>query len=99
MSLKDHMGKKALAISYNEEECDAPVSAAFGIGHIADNIVSIAREAGVSVVEDSNTASMFSKISVGDEIPEEMYEAVGSIILYISELDRKYGQQAKYLPA
>ena len=45
------LGKRAAAISYNQEHNDAPVLAAFGQGHLAEKIVDVARESGVQVVK------------------------------------------------
>jgi len=86
---------RAAAVSYTPGEDDAPVLAAFGEGHIAEKIVSVAKESGVPVVEDPNLASMFSKISVGDEIPPEMYEVVAKVLVFVSEVDKGYGERVR----
>ncbi|MCL2227726.1 MAG: EscU/YscU/HrcU family type III secretion system export apparatus switch protein [Oscillospiraceae bacterium] len=88
--------KRAAAISYNHENDDAPVLAAFGHGYLADRIVSAAKESGVPIVEDPGAAELFSKVSVGDEIPPEMYEVVARILVFIAEADRKYGDLRGY---
>ena len=85
--------KRAAALSYTPDENAAPVLAAFGEGYLAEKIVSIAKESGVPVVPDPNLASMLSKISIGDEISEEMYEAVAKILAFVGEIDRKYGER------
>jgi len=87
--------KRAAAISYDPEKNDAPVLAAFGEGHIAEKIVAVAKESGVPVVPDPSLSSMLSKISVGDEIPEELYEAVAKVLLFVSEVDRSYGDRLR----
>ena len=88
--MQEILSKKAAAIKYNQDDEGAPILAAFGQGYSAEKIVSIAKESGVPVVEDSNAASMFSKMSIGDEIPPEMYEVVARILIFVSEVDRKY---------
>ena len=87
--------KRAAAISYDPEKNEAPVMAAFGEGYVADKIVEVARESGVPVLKDTGLSSMLSKISIGDEIPEELYEAVAKVLLYVSEVDRNYGERLK----
>ena len=87
--------KRAAAIKYEPGEDDAPVLAAFGEGLIADKIIEVARESGVPVLPDPSLASMLSKISVGDEIPEELYEAVARVLVFVSELDRSYGDKVR----
>jgi len=44
---------------------------------------------------DQNLASMLSKLSVGDEISPEMYEAVAKVLAFVSEIDRRYGEKVR----
>ena len=90
-----HSTRRAAAISYDPENNNAPVLAAFGEGHIADKIVAVAKESGVPIVPDPSLSSMLSKVSVGDEIPEELYEAVAKVLLFVSEVDRSYGDRLR----
>lgn len=85
--------KRAAAIRYDPDADDVPVMTAFGEGHLAEKIVSVARETGVPVMPDPSLASMLSKMSVGDEIPEELYEVVAKVLIFVSETDRKYGER------
>jgi len=85
--------KRAAAISYDPDGIGIPVLAAFGEGHIAEKIITTAKESGVPVLPDPTLSSMLSKISVGDEIPEELYEAVAKVLVFVSEVDRKYGER------
>jgi len=86
---------RAAAISYDPEEHDVPVLAAFGEGYMAQKIVSVAKESGVPILPDPNLSSMLSKISVGDEISPEMYEAVAKVLAFVSEVDRSYGEKIR----
>ena len=81
---------RAAAISYDPDENSAPVLAAFGEGHLAEKIIAVARESGVPILPDPSLSSMLSKISVGDEIPEELYEAVAKVLIFVSEVDKTY---------
>ncbi|MDR0490898.1 MAG: EscU/YscU/HrcU family type III secretion system export apparatus switch protein [Oscillospiraceae bacterium] len=84
---------RAAALSYDPDENSAPVLAAFGEGYVAEKIVSVAKESGVPVLPDPSLSSMLSKISIGDEIPPEMYEAVAKVLAFVSEIDRSYGEK------
>ena len=95
MSENEKKQKRAAAIRYDPEKNDAPVLSAFGEGHLADKIVSLAKESGIPVLPDPSLSSMLSKISVGDEIPEELYEAVAKVLIFVSEVDRSYGDRIK----
>jgi len=86
---------RAAAISYDPVDNDAPILAAFGEGHVAQKIVEIAKESGVPVLPDPNLASMLSKISVGDEISPELYEAVAKVLTFVSEIDKSYAEKIK----
>lgn len=87
--------KRAAAIKYDPEESNAPVMAAFGEGYVADKILSLAEEEGIPIVPDPDLTEMLAKLSVGDEIPPELYEVVARILVFISDMDRAYGDRIK----
>ncbi len=82
--------RRAAAISYDPDLNNAPVLAAFGEGYVADKIIEKGKEAGVPVMKDPELASMLSQISLGDEIPPELYEIVAKVLVFVSDIDRKY---------
>jgi len=86
---------RAAAISYDPAANDVPILAAFGEGYLAQKIVSVAKESGVPILPDPSLSSMLSRISVGDEISPEMYEAVAKVLVFVSEVDRSYGEKVK----
>ena len=86
---------RAAAIAYDPAEHDVPILAAFGEGYIAQKIVSIAKDSGIPVLPDPSLTSMLSKISVGDEISPDLYEAVAKVLAFVSEIDRSYGDKIK----
>ena len=93
MDEKERRITHAAAISYEPDGDGAPILAAFGEGYLAQKIVEVAKGSGVPVVEDPNLASVFSKISVGDEISPDMYEAVAKVLVFVSQIDRGYGER------
>jgi flagellar biosynthesis protein len=82
---------RAAAIKYDPGTDEAPILAAFGEGYVAEKIVSVAKQSGVKIVEDPSLASMLAKMSVGDQIPEELYEVVARVLIFVSDVDKKYG--------
>jgi len=86
---------RAAAISYDPEEHDVPILSAFGEGYLAQKIVEIARESGVPVLPDPGLTSMLARHSVGDEISPELYEAVAKVLVFVSEMDRSFGEKIK----
>ena len=84
---------RAAAISYDPLRHDVPVLAAFGQGLLAEKIVEVAHESGIPILPDPSLSSMLSKISIGDEISPELYEAVAKVLLFVSEIDRNYREK------
>lgn len=85
--------KRAAAITYDPENNSAPIISAAGQGVIAENIIEKAREAEIPVVKDAGLASMLAKMSIGDEIPKELYEVVARVLIFVSEADAGYGRR------
>jgi flagellar biosynthesis protein len=83
--------KIAAALEYDVENNDAPVVAAFGQGEAAERIVALAHKSGVPVVEDAPLAKLLKQVSVGDEIPEDLYEVVAQVLFFISAAEKKVG--------
>jgi flagellar biosynthesis protein len=87
--------RRAAALSYDPERDGAPILSAFGEGFVAERIVESAKKSGVPVVSDSPLAEVLARLSVGDEIPAELYEVVAKLLLFVSEIDRGYGDKLK----
>lgn len=71
----------AIALQYDELSPSAPKVLAVGQDKIAENIRALAREHGIPIRENKPLArSLFKVVKVGDEIPEDMFEAVAVIL-------------------
>lgn len=84
---------EAAALKYNAQTDDAPTIVALGKGEIAGNIIKTAMENDVPVVEDKSLAQILGKLSVGDEIPEELYGVVAQVLVFIAGLDKSYSER------
>ncbi len=82
--------KIASALKYDIEKDNAPYIVALGEGYVADKIIEKGLAQGVKVVEDKPLANILKNLSLGDEIPEELYHAVAQILVFISDLDNEY---------
>lgn len=82
----EHQAGKAVALQYNPYN-GAPVVIASGMGHLAEKMVEVASEAGVPVYEDNSLATVLSQLELGQQIPEELYEAIIEIYLYFLNFD------------
>lgn len=81
--------KKAVAIKYDKEQADAPLVVASGKGHLAEQIVKVAREAGLEVRSDPDLTELLAKIPVGTEIPTELYQAVAEVLAFVYRVNKR----------
>lgn len=79
---------KAAALKY-EQNFDAPIVTAAGVGQIADKILEKAKESDVPVVYNKELADLLLNVDIGDSIPSELYEAVAHVIAFITDLDKQ----------
>src|SRR5690606_20335911 len=70
----------ATALRYQDDDDEAPRVIAQGQGDLARRMIDAARAYGVPVVRDIPVARALAELEIGDEIPEELYEAVAEIL-------------------
>ena len=74
----------ANAIGYSPEKDSAPHLLASGRGAIAEQIVAVAKESGITIVEDSALAVLLeSNVMPGEMIPVWCWEAVAKILAFV----------------
>lgn len=83
--------KRAVALSYTEE-MTAPTVVASGTGLVAENILKEAQKHDVPVYEDEKMATILTQLQVGEEIPEELYELVAKIMVFVGDMDKIYAK-------
>jgi flagellar biosynthesis protein len=76
---------RAVAIHYTEE-LPAPIVLASGRGRMAEAIVRIARETGVTLVADPDLADALIPLHVNSFIPESLYEVIASLLVFVRGL-------------
>lgn len=80
----------AVALSWKEEDMEAPTVIAKGRDELALKIREVARENKVPVVENPPLArALFDQVDLDKEIPPEHYQAVANIIRWVSELGQR----------
>ncbi|NLZ48924.1 MAG: flagellar biogenesis protein [Clostridiales bacterium] len=80
--------RKAAALKY-EQNYDAPIVTAAGVGFIADKIIESAKENEVPIVENKELADLLNNVDVNSAIPVELYESVAEIIAFVIDLDKE----------
>jgi flagellar biosynthetic protein FlhB len=74
----------AVALKYELKTMDAPVVVARGQDFLALRIKEIARENGVTIVENPVLArTLYYSTDIGDLIPEDLYQAVAEILAFV----------------
>ena len=75
--------KTPLAVALTYDKPRAPRVVATGRGEVGQAIIDAARDAGVPLQEDPALAEALSTIALEDEIPEELYKAVATVIAFV----------------
>ena len=76
---------RAVAIHYTED-LPAPIVLASGRGRMAEAIVRIARESGITLIADPDLTDALIPLEVNSLIPESLYEAVATILVFVRGL-------------
>jgi len=80
----------AVALKYDQGRMAAPVVVAKGANLIAERIKEIARENGVTVVENKPLAQvLYRMVDIAEAIPDNLYQAVAEVLAYVYRLKNK----------
>jgi flagellar biosynthesis protein len=80
--------RAAIALFYDGKT--TPRVTAKGQGHIAEEILALARAHNVPMYEDAALASLLARIELGEKIPEKLYVAVAEVIAFAYRLSGKW---------
>ncbi len=86
--------KRAAALKYDTETDQAPVILAKGSDRTAEEIVRLASEHGIPVMEDPGLLKLLMELELDTEIPPRLYEAAAAVFRKLYELDRGYDAKA-----
>jgi flagellar biosynthesis protein len=79
----------AIAIQYDRDADSAPRVVAKGMRLKAEKIREIAKEAGVPIMKNVQLANALYRVDVGQEIPEELYDAVAEVLNFVFALQEQ----------
>ncbi len=79
--------KRAVAIKYDKGDV-APKVVAKGQGYVAQKILEKAEDQSITVYKDEKLVKELSTVEIGSNIPQELYEAVAAVLVFISYLDK-----------
>jgi len=86
----------AVALLYEEGVKSAPTIIAKGQDYIALKMREVAMENGVQIVENPPLAqSLYAMCEIDDEVPEELYQAVADVLVFVYRQKGKLPQRQK----
>lgn len=77
--------KKAVALCY-PEDADAPYISASAAGDGAKHLLESAAQNGIPIVQNSDLVDILSLQNVGSLIPEETYEIIAKIFVFVMKI-------------
>ena len=75
--------KLAIALEYDRGSRKAPRVTAKGYGLVAERILAVAEEHGIVIETDPALAQALSGVTLDEEIPTELFEAVAEVIGFV----------------
>lgn len=80
----------AVALSYDQQEMDAPKVIAKGKDYVALKIRELAKEHDIVTMENKPLArALYDQVEIGEAIPQELFQAVAEVLAYVYKLKRK----------
>ncbi|MFN0302491.1 MAG: EscU/YscU/HrcU family type III secretion system export apparatus switch protein [Burkholderiales bacterium] len=80
--------QRAVALAYSGRD-SAPRVVATGIGHVAEQIIRRAKEAGVFVHGSPELVGLLVQLNLDDHIPPELYLAIAEILAWVHTADQR----------
>jgi flagellar biosynthesis protein len=87
----------AVALKYDREKDNAPKVVAKGFRFKAEQIRELAKQYGVPILRNVPLAHALMRVEVGQEIPEELYDAVAEVLNFVYALQQSE-EEAPPLP-
>jgi len=80
----------AVALMYKPGQSSAPVVVAKGVDFLAVKIKEIAKEKGITIVEQPPLAiALYFTVQINSEIPEKLFKAVAEILAYVYQIKER----------
>jgi len=79
----------AIALKYDKEKDVAPRVVAKGLRLKAEQIREIAKKYNIPMMKNLPLASALYRVDVGQEVPEELYDAVAEILNFVYALQQE----------
>ncbi|MBL9037383.1 MAG: EscU/YscU/HrcU family type III secretion system export apparatus switch protein [Archangium sp.] len=83
----------AIAIKYDKAKDNAPRVVAKGLRLKAEKIREIAKRKDIPVMKNVALANALFRVDVGQEVPEELYDAVAEVLNFVYALQQEAKQK------
>ncbi len=83
-------GPTAAVIRYDENSEKGPQIVAHGKGHIANQIIDLAKKNNIHMQEDPLLVENLLDMDLGDNIPPQLYAVMAEILLLIEEMEKNH---------
>jgi|WetSurMetagenome_2_1015567.scaffolds.fasta_scaffold117177_2 flagellar biosynthesis protein len=81
--------KTVVALGYDPEKDKAPRILASGRGHVAEQILAIAKQHQLPIREDPILAEALSQVDLNQVVPAELYAVVAEVFAFVYRLKQK----------
>ncbi|NKF50109.1 flagellar biosynthesis protein FlhB [Shewanella sp. WXL01] len=88
---KQPLKKQAVALSFDGK--NAPKVSAKGEDLLAEEIIAVAKEAGVYIHQDEHLSNFLQMLELGEDIPKELYLLIAELLSFVYMLDGKFPEQ------
>ncbi len=95
LSNQDKENLQAIAIKYDNESKKAPTIVASGKGKIAKQILELAEENKIPMVEDPSLSKLLSSLRIKSEIPPKLFKIIAEILAFIFYLEKMAKKKGK----
>ncbi len=85
--------KVATALQYKRLTDRAPKVVAKGKGLIAEKIIEKAQENDIAIYQDEKLSQQLYNLSLGEEIPAELYHVIAEVLVFIAKADQEAGRR------
>ncbi len=79
--------RRAVALRYDQAQDAAPMVVAKGRALLAQRIIELAREHGVTVYEDPDLVELLYTLDLDMQIPVELYQAVAEVLAFVYRMN------------
>lgn len=87
------------AVALHYDGTNAPRVTAKGSGELAEQIIALAKQHGIPLHEDATLINLLSKLDLGSEIPQPLYQAVAEVIAFAYILSGRFPEGFEQRPA